>query len=52
MLIGQTVGSVWRCGDEDVVSVAVKQLASKQTAAFKAARKQLRDLSPIFGQAA
>jgi len=51
-LNGLTVGSVWRCGDGYLVSVAVKQSAPTQAAAFKAARKQLRDLIPIFGQAA
>lgn len=42
---GQTVGSVWRCGDGYLVSIAVKQSAATQEAAFKAARKQLRDLA-------
>ena len=51
-LNGQTVGSVWRCGDGYLVSVAVKQSASTQAAAFEAARKQLRDLIPLLGQAA
>ncbi len=44
-LNGCTVGSVWRRGDGYLVSVSLKQSAPTQEAAFKAARKQLRELS-------